>query len=142
MGFLSSVICTIPKLGFRRSISRPAVQNLGFQCSNPRLHFASIPPFEAHLRVSAFGFGLRATTLEHRRSHNIRTAHIICALGNGPDSEGDKGKSGGSQIQAKQETDSEAGPPLSTILAGVFVFLLFLWIVGSIVIWIFRLFIR
>ncbi|CAN6481520.1 unnamed protein product [Victoria cruziana] len=52
-------------------------------------------------------------------------ATVVFASGTDPQSEGDL-------------TD---GPPISTILAGLVVFLLFLWLMGSLVLWILRLFV-
>lgn len=50
--------------------------------------------------------------------------------------------SGGDSLEEKvkpDETDAGQGPPFLTILAGLLVFLLICWIVGSLVSWLVRL---
>ncbi|XP_031495667.1 uncharacterized protein LOC116261176 [Nymphaea colorata] len=63
---------------------------------------------------------------------------VVFASGADPQSEGDLSTSKG-EITRDSSAD---GLPIWTILAGLVVFLLLLWFVGSLVLWILRLFVK
>ncbi|KAK7323899.1 hypothetical protein VNO77_27401 [Canavalia gladiata] len=62
---------------------------------------------------------------------------LLTAFASNPNSAVEKSPNEGSNVN---ETSNVAeGPPLLTILAGVFVFFLFCWIIGSIIMWLISL---
>jgi hypothetical protein len=54
-----------------------------------------------------------------------------------PNSRGGKPDNEGSDV--KESNNASQGPPLLTILAGLFVFFLVFWVIGSVVIWLISL---
>ncbi|XP_058225171.1 uncharacterized protein LOC131334253 isoform X2 [Rhododendron vialii] len=103
-------------LGFRRPNCKPSttVPALG----------ANLPPTPPNLRFK------NAARLQVRH----RSFVVFASNTNPPDQGSLKGKSDGAAT-----SDGHHGPPFLTILAGVVVFLVLFWIIGSIVTWLLSL---
>jgi hypothetical protein len=62
---------------------------------------------------------------------------LLTVSATNPDSRGGKPDNEGSDV--KETSNTSQGPPLLTILAGLFVFFLVFWLIGSVVTWLISL---
>ncbi|KAF7138211.1 hypothetical protein RHSIM_Rhsim07G0049900 [Rhododendron simsii] len=108
-------------LGFRRPNCKPSTTVLALGANLP-----PTPPNLSNL-ISRFK---NAARLQVRQSSFV----VFASNTNPPDQGPLKGKSDGAAT-----SDGRQGPPFLTILAGVVVFLIVFWIIGSIVTWLLSL---
>ncbi|WJX67393.1 hypothetical protein P8452_51862 [Trifolium repens] len=102
-----------------------------------KLGFSSKPQI---LPISTLNFSLTSSSSNFRcigsRKSQINQKLLTVSATN-PDSRGGKPENEGSDV--KETSNTSQGPPLLTILAGLFVFFLVFWLIGSVVTWLISL---